>query len=1081
MRRCQDCGEESSERARFCASCGTKLPEVEAPARELRKTVTIVFSDLAGSTSMGESLDPESLRRVMLRYYTEMRFALERHGGTVEKFIGDAVMAVFGIPTLHEDDALRAVRAAHDMKRAMERLNEELSERWGVRLCARTGVNTGEVVAGDPTRGEGFVVGDAVNVAARLEQNADGDDVLIGEETYHLVEGAVTVEEVDPLTLKGKAEPVPAYRLIDVSREGPTRRMDSPLVGRERELSHLRRAFEQVENASACRQFTVVGPAGVGKSRLTLEFLSALRGDATIVRGRCLSYGEGITYWPLAEVVKEAAGILDDDSPEKARSKIADLLPLADPGPVVRPIAGAVGLADTTYQPDETFWAVKRLFEALARARPLVVVFDDVHWAEETFLDLVEYLTDAITAAPVMLLCLGRPELRDVRPSLLDIEEPRDLIVLEPLGDDHSHELIENLLGRVELPEQLSGRIAAAAEGNPLFVEETLRMLVDQGQLRREDGAWEVEGDISEIGVPATIEALVGARLDRLGRGERVVMERASVIGQEFWLGAVSELSPKVERPDVPGRLDTLVEKELVQPGGQSFAGENAYRFGHILIRDVAYAGMLKEGRSLLHERFAGWLEDRVHERVGEYQEILGYHLEQAFRYREELAPVDSEARKIALRAFRYLSTAGTDAHARGDMPAAVKLLERSIALLAAEDPGRLELMLKLAQALCHIGDFDRARTYCSDTAAEASHLGDRAIELHALMERADMDAYINPEHGLGRLREVAEEAIPLFQELKDETGLARSWRALSIFHSDAARWGAATEALEQALGHAHHAGDRELYTQILGGLATALSVGPKHVEAAMAQLQQVLAGAADAPDGGMSTVRVSFSTHALLEAWGLASLSAMSGDFQEARRLCTNAKEIVDELGQKLRTASLGVVWGRIEVLADDPERAEAVLRESYEILAGMGDKNVLSTVAAELAEVVLAQGRQQEAHRLAKESEALAAPDDVESQIRWRAVSARLLATRGEPERGEAPARWAVGLAAGVEFPNLEACAALALAEVLRMSGRAEEAASYVSRALALYESKGNLVSARKAQALLADLRPGGRTTRF
>ena len=404
---CPNCGEENPPRFRLCGFCGTGLAP-ELPPQEVRKTVTIVFSDLKGSTSLGETLDSESLREVMNRYFDEMRAVLERHGGTIEKFIGDAVMAVFGLPKLHEDDALRAVRAAADMREALARVNDEFERVWGVRLTNRTGVNTGEVVAGDPTTGQRLVTGDAVNVAARLEQAAPANDVLVGDLTYRLVRDAVEVEDVEPLELKGKAERVPAYRLVSVldRAEGFARRQDAPLVGRERELAELQARYREAVDARACRLVTLLATPGVGKSRLSEEFLRSLAAEAVVIRGRCLSYGEGITFWPLAEAVRQAASIRGDDPPEDALAKLASL---ARDGDVVARLASALGLSTIGYGVEEIFWATRRLFEELGRRRPLVVLFDDIHWASPTFLDLLEHLLDTIEGAPVLVLCPARP------------------------------------------------------------------------------------------------------------------------------------------------------------------------------------------------------------------------------------------------------------------------------------------------------------------------------------------------------------------------------------------------------------------------------------------------------------------------------------------------------------------------------------------------------------------------------------------------------------------------------------------------------------------------------------------------
>ncbi len=1075
MTQCSKCGE-VAEGARFCPSCGNPLTEeAPSPSREQRKIVSIVFCDLAGSTAMGEKLDPESLRRVMLRYYAELRFALERHGGTVEKFIGDAVMAVFGIPAVHEDDALRAVRAASDMMDALARLNDELEQRWGVRLHTRTGVNTGKVVAGDPTRGEGFVVGDAVNVAARLEQHAPTDEILLGEDTYHLVRGDVEVEPVEPMELKGKSERVPAFKLVSVSKIGISRRLDSPIVGRDRELAQLERAFDSAVDHNDGQLVSVVGPAGMGKSRLMLEFLSSVRGRATVLRGRCLSYGEGITFWPISEVVKEAAGISDDDSQQEARDKIAALLPeVADRDAIVQPVAAAIGLSDATYQAEEIFLAIRRMIEALAAEQPLVVTLDDVHWAEETFLDLVEYLADTIRDSRVLMLCVARLELREVRPSILRLADRRDVIVLEPLAADQSERLVRNLLGSADLPQELGDRITGAAQGNPLFVEEMLRMLVDQGMLSTEKGTWTVEGDLSKVGVPLTLEALLTARLEGLSSGERTVVECASVIGEEFWPAAVEQLAPEAEQASVFECLGSLVDKDLVTPGGQSFAGESAYRFGHIMIRDVAYGNLLKESRSELHEGFGDWLEQRAGERVNEYGEILGYHFERAFRTREELGPIDDEGRALASRAFAYLSTAGGDAHGRGDMPAAVKLLERSIGLADERDPGRLALMLGLGQALFHVGDVTRARDVFDETATGAAGLGDRALEYNALLERADMEAYTSPESGLDKLGVVAREAIPLFEQIEDEVGLARSWRALAVFNSDFCRWGMATEAFEHALVYAERARDRELHLQVMCGLAGALFNGPTPAEEGIPRLKRLLSGEGSTDRGEAPAVRAGSSARALVEAGGLAGLMAMSGDFAQGRELCARAKRTLAELGQERRIIGIEVVAGRMEIMGGAHEAAAREFRSAYAKLEEFGDKNVLSTVAAELAEVLYAQGRYEEALELSQESERLAAPEDVESQIRWRATRAKLIARESSRDEAERIAREALARTDGIEFPNLEATALLALAEVLRLAGREGEAAEPIAAAVTIFDAKGNQPSAAMASRLLEQLHP-------
>jgi class 3 adenylate cyclase len=557
---CSRCGQENPDGFAFCGSCGAPLAEEQA--REVRKTVTIVFSDVSGSTSLGEQLDPESLRRVMGRYFDEMRAVVERHEGTVEKFIGDAVMAVFGIPVVHEDDALRAVRAAMEMRERLSALNEELERDWGVTIAVRTGVNTGEVVAGDASGGQRFATGDAVNVAKRFEEAAPPGEILLGEPTYRLVRDAIEVEPVADLELKGKGELVSAYLLRSIEPEaaGRARRLDSPMVGRERERSLLEQAYERAVGDSACHLFTVLGVAGVGKSRLIEEFLAGLGESATIARGRCLPYGEGITFWPVLEVVRMLHG-------EDAVSTIADRLAGDENAELIATrVAAAVGLAERPGLSDETAWAVRKLLENHARERPLVLVFDDVHWGEPTFLDLVEHIADLSRDAPILLVCVARPELLDAQPGWAGGKFNATSVLLEPLNDEDSAELIDNLLGRVKLDTEVRTRVTEAAEGNPLFVEEMLGMLIDDGLLERRNGNWVATGDLGSISVPPTIQALLSSRLDRLDPVERAVVEHASVEGKVFHRGAVMELVPAEIRGDVGSHLQTLVRKELLRP-----------------------------------------------------------------------------------------------------------------------------------------------------------------------------------------------------------------------------------------------------------------------------------------------------------------------------------------------------------------------------------------------------------------------------------------------------------------------------------------------------------------------------------
>ena len=509
-----------------CAGSGLFSPYTRCvnPVRGVRKTVTVVFADVAGSTNLGEHLDPEAVRGTMSRYFEEARSVLERHGGTVEKFIGDAVMAVFGIPQLHEDDAVRAVRAAAELTERVATLNEELERHWGASLAVRIGVNTGEVIAGDSGGEQAFATGDPVNVAARLEQAAQPGQILLGPETYRLVGEAVRAERVEPLSVRGKEERVGAWRLIEVLPDvsSLSRQLATPFVGRERELGQLMDAFERVEHAGACTIATVLGPPGIGKSRLLNEFVTTVGERARVVVGRCLPYGEGITYWPLAEIVKQIGGV----DPLSAVAELVGDYESADL--IVDWIAAAVGLSDRGARTEEIFWAVRKLIEALGRDRPLIVVIDDLHWAEPTFLDLIEYV-GGFTNGPILLLCLARSDLLEVRPSWGIPRANASTVLLDALSAEDSEALIATQCGH-GISEPLRARIVAASEGNPLFIAQ---MLAVQDENASAGG---------ELVIPPTIHALLGARIDRLAPEERTVIEPASVEGRLFHRGAVAAL-----------------------------------------------------------------------------------------------------------------------------------------------------------------------------------------------------------------------------------------------------------------------------------------------------------------------------------------------------------------------------------------------------------------------------------------------------------------------------------------------------------------------------------------------------------
>ena len=1048
----------------------------------------MVFSDLSGSTALGERLDPESLSRVMARYYEAMRTVVRRHGGTVEKFAGDAVMAVFGIPAAHEDDALRAVRAASDMHAALAELNQGLWPEWRVRLELHTGVNTGEVLTGDPGVGSSLVVGDAVNLAARLEQAAGPGQILLGQASWRLVRDAVEVEPPVVLALPGRRSGEPAYRLLAVrpGAAGRTRRLDAPFVGRASELRLFQWAYERAAGETAMHLLTVLGGAGVGKTRLVLEAAARLEGEPALLLGRCLPYGNGSTFWPLAEVVRQAAGIGLEDPPAAARAKLAALVDQDDPDGdlVAERIGQLIGLEADPAPIEEAAWTTRRLLESLAAERPLVVVFDDLHWAEPTFLDLVEQLGDGGHQAPILLVAIARPELLEQRPAWAGGRPNAVSMLLEPLGPDDAGALLDGLAGAGPLPAPARERITRAAGGNPLFIEELLATLVEEGRLRRQAGGWEVAGDLAAAPMPPTIQALVAARLDRLDSGDRDLLERAAVVGQAFESDTVAELSPPGARAEVPARLRGLVRREFLRPAPARLPAEagrsgrlsnvglpekEGHQFRHLLVRDAVYAAVPKQARVELHERLAGLLEAKAGARVREYEEIVGYHLEQAWRFLAELGPIDRRGRELGSRAAGRLAAAGRRALGRGDTPAATALLDRALALLPGDDPLRGHLLNDLAESLVAAGDFGRAAEVLTAATVAAEAAPDRALLAQVAVGRLGMRLLTEPGLPLDTIQGEVGAAIDALDQAGDDRGLARAWRLLGYESFMRCRIERAEEALARTIAHARRAGDERVDAYARGMLAAAAFWGPLPVPDGADRCRRLLAETAGNRYVEGSVLHV------------LAALAAMEGRFDQARDLVDQGTEVAATLG-RLRLAA---IWSQfaatVESLAGRPEAAEERLQRGYRALERMGETGARSNLAADLAHALVAGGRHDEARRFADLSRALAAREDVYAQVRWRAATARALAADGDPGRAAGLAREAVELAEVTDMLNLRADAWLDLAATAELGGRAEEAAGAAASGLALYERKGNQVAAAAVRARLGLAAPpqagGGR----
>ena len=1053
MIQCQACGHDNPEENRFCGRCAAPLVRT-LPRSEVRKTVTILFCDVVGSTAMGEALDPESLRHVMERFFAAMRAAIERHGGTVEKFIGDAVMAVFGVPQVHEDDALRAVRAAVEMRTLLATLNDDLDRDHGITLACRVGVNTGEVVAGagDQT----IATGDAVNVAARLEQAASPGEILLGEETHRLVRDAVTAEPVDALDLKGKTEPVPAYRLREVTAgaAGFARHLDAPMVGRERELALLRSTFDRTVSDQACQLFTILGVGGVGKSRLMAAFVDGLGDHATVLRGRCLPYGEGITFYPLAEALVEIADLQEADTPEAARSKLAALAGSgANAGRIAELVGQAIGIAGSESAPDETFWAIRTLMENLAVDRPLVFAIDDLQWAEPTFLDLVEHVADFARDAPILLACMGRPELLDEHPGWAGGKLNATSILIEPLGPEECGLLVANLLADDTMDDAVRARIAEAAEGHPLYAEEMTGLLVDEGRLVRKEGRWVATSDLSDVPVPPTISALLAARLDKLPARERHVLDIASVMGQIFYPAAVRALAGDRSDAVDPG-IRALERQQFVRRERSDLPEIDALAFRHLLIRDAAYDAVPKAARAELHQSFADWL-GVAGGSLGDNDEIVGYHLERAYRYRVELGAVGDRERQLADAAGRRLAAAGERAFARSDNSASIKLLSKASDLLAPDDHLRLSVMSDLGWALDETGDFDGSKAVLDEAVERAAALGDDRLRMHAVIQRRmSMTGVYDDEQA----ERDAEEARAVFEAAGDERGLSRALRLLSEVRFGAGELKDAELELERALVHARKAGDVGEQTAVYSRLGTLFARGPTPVGEAIRRCQAILAET----EGNRTVAGAMYHP--------MAHMKARQGDFEEALDLASRCRDIHRENGAMWSYWVYAEITWDIKMLAGEPAEALEILTEAYEQIELMG--TTFALLSAWLAQSLYAMGRFEDAERRAQV--AVDADDDLGRCVGLGAL-ARVRARQGRIDEAERMAREAAAYFAGTDYSTDRTGVLMDLAEVLRLAGRPEESIGTLREALDLFERREDEVSVARTEEMIEELAAG------
>jgi DNA-binding SARP family transcriptional activator len=994
-----------------------------------RRLVSILFADLVGSTGLAERLDPESMHGLLDRYTEVCSAVIERHGGAVEGFIGDAVVGVFGVTELHEDDALRAVRGAVELREAGAALSAEFERERGVEITMKFGVESGEVFLGAGTRRSHFAAGDAFNVASRLEGIAPEGEILLGENIYPLVQDAVRVEPLPPVALRGRTAKVQAWRLLGLVEDQMwLRQSGSPFVGRERELEGLRAAFARVRGERGCHAVTVVGPAGIGKSRLARELAAEVGEDATVVVGRCPAYGEGVTYRPLAEIVGQLGG-------SNPRQRVNELLEGDEP--IARLVLGAIGLSDGAAQPEETFWAVRRLLERVAESGPLVVIVDDVHWAEPTLIDLLEYLVAFSSGHPILLVCLARPDFLQARPAWVAPQSNRSLLMLGALPDTEARQLVEHA-GAGELWSRTAARIVETAEGNPLFIEQLVAVGAEGG----------------EAALPSSIQAVLAARIDRLEPGERALLEHASVQGRSFYVGAVAEVLPERDGTGIATHLVSLVHKQLIRAERSDLPGQDAFRFAHVLIREAAYQALPKQRRAELHEHLAEWLQARP----GAEDETLGHHLGESYRCRAELGLVGERERTLASSAAERLAAAADAALLRGDPHAGARLLERAASLLEWDAAGCGELLPALGAALFEAGRMSDATRVLEEAVARAP---EPRLRARAQVERELVRLETETSVGTEQAQSVIGNATPLLEREGDDYGLGRVWLLRGRLAWELGQVGSADEAWCEAAESARRAGrQRELF-EVIGWRALAAVLGPTPVDEAIRRCEGFRELVRARPIATASTLNP------------LAVLHAMRGEFEVAEHLLEQAGELLHELGGIGSGVSHLEAWVRL--LAGQPALAEARLRADVETLSSMSAGDALATTTALLAQVVYAQGRMREAGELSRMTERRAAAEDTMTQVIWRGVQAKVLAGDGRCDEAEALAREAVALSEPTDLLLHRGDAMLDLAEVLRTCELTEESDHAARTGLELYELKGNAAAAARARPLLSH-RPGG-----
>jgi predicted ATPase/class 3 adenylate cyclase len=940
---CSSCGQENPEGFQFCGACGSRLVALEPAPEEERKVVTALFTDIVGSTARAETLDPEDVRAMLAPYYARLRRELERFGGTVEKFIGDAVVALFGAPVAHEDDPERAVRAALAIRDAVADLNAE--HEW-LDLHIRTAVNTGEalvVVGARAVEGEGMAAGDVMNTAARLQSAAPPDGIAVGEASYRATAHVFEYQEAEPIAAKGKAEPVPVWIVLGEKLEPKRPEPWHALVGREDEMARLASIWDRARSESRVQLVTLLGAPGIGKSRLVVELSQQVDPDVPMHWGRCLPYGEGITYWPVTEMVRDAAGITSDDDAVDVLRKLGTVLgslPTEDPDELrtmaaaLSNLLGAATTPEGTYSAEEIgqaelHWGIRRFLELKASRQPLVLVFEDLHWAEPTLLELIVSFLES--AVPLLVVGTARPELAETEPAFIHTSDHRHVLMLEALTGEASLALVQELVG-AEGDWARFDRLLDKAGGNPLFLEETVRMLADMG----------TETDLESVPVPESLQALIGSRLDALHGGDKRVAQQASVVGAVFWLGAVAHVAGS--RDGLEERLETLERRDFIHARGEStIAGEREFGFKHILIRDVAYERLPKGRRAELHVRFSEWITG-LPAPENELVEILAYHLEQACRLAREVqqSPVPPPVDEAAAA----LTRAGQKAERRGGIREADRYYARALELV--DDPcsaAALDLRVRRAFTRNVLGEVTQAAEELASAADDARARGEISIRGNALAMLGQIDLR---QSRVADARDHLAEAHQIAVETANRPLQVKAMYRLSALWADVeGEFERAVAEVGRSIEIAQQVGDRTL--QIEGHLRLAFFlVNMGRLAQAEEALQRCLALAQETGslrDDAQATYLLGFVKH-------------YRGEAKEAERLGLQARDWLERTGEAYMGIQNLVALAKYALARDDPELAERWLQEAVP-LALEGGGWLVVWVYRHLAEALLLQGK--------------------------------------------------------------------------------------------------------------------------